>query len=325
MNYFTLFAVLGLSAARLQAQDSSRVVTNFKDTVSVVHKDTTYWQKSFSGGINYNQASFSNWSGGGVNSVALGSLIAARALYVKGRTSWDNTADLQLGYVRQGGLMRKSTDQIVLNSIVGHKLAPRWDLFGSVNFTTFFAPGFRYDAIGAGDTRLKVSNFFAPAQLVLAGGISYKPIEWFSLRLSPVSPRLTFVLDKEVRVTKGADGIYRYDPAAVVYGVKAGRTVRLEWLAFQLQAALTRNLTSNISVNAHYQIYANYQELTRINHRLDLLVTAKVSRYISTTFGLIALYNKDFSDALQVQQSLAIGLLYNVSTFRKKDAAAPAK
>ena len=47
-------------------------------------KDTTYWLKEIAGGINLNQGSFSsNWTGGGVNSVALGFYLNGRANYKK--------------------------------------------------------------------------------------------------------------------------------------------------------------------------------------------------------------------------------------------------
>lgn len=315
----SVLLILLLSVAGLaEAQEQKEVTTNFKDTVSVVRKDTSYWQKSFSGGINLNQASFSNWAGGGANSLAIGSVIAARGLYVKDKWSWDNTADLQLGYVTQRGVTRKASDQIFLNSVAGYKIGARTDAFLSGTFNSFFAPGYRYEALRATDTRLKVSGFFAPAQLTLAWGVAYKPVEWFSVRVSPFAPRLTFVTDNSVRV-RNVNGLFQYDPTATAYGVSAGKTVRTELLALQLQATVTRNLTENVSLNARYQLFANYKTLDAIDHRLDLILTAKVSRYLSTTLGVILLYDKDFIDALQVQQSLAIGLSYNVSTFRKKE------
>ncbi|WP_405515774.1 DUF3078 domain-containing protein [Spirosoma sp. KNUC1025] len=279
--------------------------------------DTSYWQKSFSGGVNFNQTSFSNWSGGGVNSMALGAAIAARALYEKGKTSWDNTADLQLGYVTQLGVTRKSADQIILISVLGHKIAPKWDLFVSGTFNTFFAPGYRYDKLPTDQTRLRVSNFFAPAQLTLSAGIAFKPNDWFSLRMSPIAPRFTFLSDQGVRVSADpVTGLYVPNPNVTVYGVPPGQKSRTEWLAFQLQTVINRNLTENISLNARYQLFTEYAHLDNINHRLDLLLTAKINRYLNTTFGLIALYNKDFSDNLQIQQTLAIGLVYNLSSFR---------
>ncbi|GAB2605431.1 DUF3078 domain-containing protein [Spirosoma areae] len=298
-------------------QDSTRATTNFKDTL-VVRPDTSYWQRSFSGGVNFNQASFSNWSGGGVNSIALGGVVAARALYEKEKTSWDNTADLQLGYVTQFGNTRKAADQIILISVLGHQIAPKWDLFISGTFNTFFTTGYRYEKLPADQARLRVSNFFAPAQLTLSAGIAYKPNDWFALRLSPLAPRITFLADQSVRVRELANGTFVADPTQKAYGVEPGKSSRTEWLAFQLQAALTRNLSENVSINARYQLFTEYSHLNNINHRLDLIMTAKVSRYLNTTFGLIALYNKDFSSELQIQQTLAIGLSYNISSFRKK-------
>lgn len=307
-----------LCVAQATAQDSTRVTTNFKDTVAV-KIDTSYWQRSFSGGVNFNQASFSNWSGGGVNSIAVGGVIAARALYEKGKTSWDNTADLQLGYVTQLGNTRKAADQIIIISVLGHQIAPKWDVFISGTFNTFFAAGYRYDKLPTDQTSLKVSNFFAPAQLTFAAGLAYKPTDWFALRLSPIAPRFTFLADQSVRVRQDAvTGNYVFDPTQKAYGVDPGKSSRTEWLAFQLQAVLNKNLSENVSLNARYQLFTEYSQLDNINHRLDLILTAKVSRYLNTTFGLIALYNKDFSASLQIQQTLAIGLSYNLSSFRKK-------
>lgn len=317
ISWACLGHTLAQDAPKTVPSDSVRVTTNFKDIVAV-KPDTSYWQRSFSGGVNFNQASFSNWSGGGVNSIAIGGVIAARALYEKGKTSWDNTADMQLGYVTQLGNTRKAADQIMIISVVGHKIAPKWDLFVSGTFNTFFAPGYRYDQLPADQTRLKVSNFFAPAQITIAAGLAYKPNDWFALRMSPIAPRFTFLADQSVRVRQLADGTYVPDATQTAYGVAPGKSSRTEWLAFQLQAALNKNISQNVAINARYQLFTQYASLDNINHRLDLIMTAKASRYLSTTFGLILLYNKDFSSSLQIQQTLAIGLSYNISSFKTK-------
>ena len=317
IGWLCLHAAIAQDTTKIISSDSIRVTTNFKDTVAI-QLDTSYWQRSFNGGVNFNQASFSNWSGGGVNSIAIGGVIAARALYEKAKTSWDNTADLQLGYVTQLGNTRKAADQIILISVLGQKIAPKWDMFVSSTFNTFFATGYRYDKLPVDQIRLRVSNFFAPAQLTMAIGIAYKPNDWFSVRMSPLAPRFTFLADQSVRVRELADGTYVPDPTQSAYGVDPGKSSRTEWLAFQLQTVLNRNLTENIAINARYQLFTEYSHFSNINHRLDLILTAKASRYISTTFGLIMLYNKDFSASLQIQQTLGIGLVYNVSSFKKK-------
>ena len=285
--------------------------------------DTSYWQKSFSGGVNFNQAQFStNWAGGGVNSIALGGLVNARALYQKEKWSWDNVADLQLGYVRQGrgdaAVLRKAADQIFINSVVGYKIAPKWDLFMSGTFNSFFAQGFRYgERQGGGD--LLVSKFLSPAFLTFAWGVAYKPNDWFALRMAPFAPRFTFVMDDAVRnrpVTPGAN-VFVPDPTQRAYGVEPGSTVRTEWLAFQLQAEANKNLTENIKLTARYQMFLNYETLDP-DHRLDVVIAAKINKYLSTTFGLTSIYDSDISTRLQNQQTLGVGFLYNATTFREK-------
>ena len=203
-------------------------ISSFAQVVDTIRTDTTYWQKSFNGGVNFNQASFSNWAGGGINSLALGSAVAVRALYVQGRASWDNTADLQLGYVTQAGITRKAADQLFLNSVYGYAIGPKTDLFVSGTFNTFFAPGYRYDKISADQARLRIANFFAPAQFALAWGVAYKPTEWFSVRVSPFAPRFTFVTDESVRVRQLANGNFVADRTQKAYGVEPGKTVRME-------------------------------------------------------------------------------------------------
>ncbi|MEZ0485663.1 DUF3078 domain-containing protein [Fibrella aquatica] len=320
MNYsifYTTIATCFTLSVYAQDPTNQQVTTNFKDTVSV-KPDTTYWQKSITGGVNFNQASFNNWVGGGVNSVAIGGVVAARALYEKGKTSWDNTADFQLGYITQRGITRKASDQLIIISVLGHKIKPKWDLFASGTFNTYFAPGFRYDNLPAGRTDFKTSSFFAPAQFALAWGLAYKPNGEFSMRISPFAPRFTFLFDDDVRFRVGADKVIIPDRNASAYGVEAGKSVRSEWLALQLQTVWNKKLSENVSLNARYQLYANYQTLNAIDHRIDLLIAAKLNRYLSTTFGFIGLYDKDFYDGLQIQQTLGIGLIYNASTFRKK-------
>jgi hypothetical protein len=292
----------------------------FVSGLASAQTDTTYWQKSFSGGINFNQASFSsNWAGGGVNSLALGGVVGARALYQKDKWSWDNVADLQLGFVKQKGSgNRKAADQMFLNSVAGYKIAPKWDLFMSGTFNSFFAPGYRYGERQDGKDLL-VSRFLSPAFLTFAWGVAYKPNDWFSLRMAPFAPRFTFVTDDGVRYRESTTtpGKFVQDPTATAYGVEAGKTVRTEWLAFQLQTELNRNISENIALKARYQMYLNYETFDP-DHRLDILISAKINRFFSTNFGLTSIYDSDISGDIQVQQTLGVGFLYNVTTFKEK-------
>jgi hypothetical protein len=135
-NLFTIsFLILIVHSSLGQDQ------TGFKDKIMMDLEDTTYWNNEFQVGINFNQAAFSgNWKSGGVNSIAFGSVLAAKANYAKKRWSWDNQLELVYGIVKnEGQEIRKANDRIFIDSKVGYKTSEHWGLFLSpVFFTCIF-------------------------------------------------------------------------------------------------------------------------------------------------------------------------------------------
>jgi hypothetical protein len=264
--------------------------------------DTTYWGSEFSIGINFNQASFSgNWKAGGVNSIALGSIVSAKANYAKDKWSWDNQFEMIYGLVKNEGQdFRKSNDRIFLDSKVGRKASQKWSYFASVNFITQFTQGFDYGQ----DEPVLISSFFSPAFLTTGFGMEYKPNDEFALRLAPFSPRFTFVTDPNIINTVPEN-----------YGVPAGQTVRQEWLAFQLFMTYNKKFNDNFTLNSRYQMFANFETLAfkTIDHRLDLTLIAKITKYVDVTFTSINVYDIDMTSGIQFSQALALGLLYKIS------------
>ncbi|MDN3204606.1 DUF3078 domain-containing protein [Algoriphagus sediminis] len=273
-------------------------------TAEETKQDTTYWLKETSGGINLNQASFSgNWTGGGVNSIALGTYFFARRNYKKDKWSWDNTLDLLYGVVRnQGEDVRKSNDRIFLDSKVGLAINSKWNYFVSLNFLSQFAPGYDF----SDNDRTLISKFMNPAYLTTAIGVEYKPNDEFSLRISPFSPRWTFVTDTELYLNVPEN-----------YGVEIGETVRTEAAAFSLLLDWNKKLSENVTFVTRYQMYANYQNFAfnAIDHRLDLALTAKVSDLINVSLTSLMIYDLDQDNAIQFSQGLALGIAFKRSTF----------
>lgn len=279
-------------------------IASAQDSTSIVKPDTTYWLKSIEGTFAFNQASFSgNWTGGGVNSVAFSSGIFARANYAKEKWTWDNTLDLFYGIVKnQDEDGRKSNDRILIDSKVGMKAGEKWNYFLAMTFASQFAPGYRFE-----DTdRTLISKFANPAYLTFSLGMEYKPNDEFSLRLSPVSPRFTFVTDKEIYLNVPDN-----------YGVPIGETTRREWLAASLLADWNKQLSENLNLKARYGLYANYETLAwdTIDHRLDVILSAKVSNLISVTLSAMALYDLDQDEKIQFSQGLGIGIVYKRGNF----------
>ncbi|MEO0333625.1 MAG: DUF3078 domain-containing protein, partial [Bacteroidota bacterium] len=139
-------------------------------TALLVPPDTlggdTVWTTSTTFGLNFNQAAFSdNWTGGAVNSIAFSGLFNYLANYKRDVWSWNNTVDLLFGVVNnQGQGVRKSQDRVFLDSKVGYDISKEWNGYGSLNFLTQFAPGFRYEELPTGrEDALRISDFMAPA------------------------------------------------------------------------------------------------------------------------------------------------------------------
>jgi hypothetical protein len=291
---FFLFVAL-LSAARpVRAQDSTRAAL----------PDTIFWKGKLTVGANFNQASFSgNWQGGGVNSVALGTLLRAKAEYSRRCRTFTNEIELLYGVVNNAGQgRRKTTDRIWVDSKLGCKFAKTWSLFVSGNLVTQFAPGYQYVKDGQGTEEARfVSKFMTPAFITTAWGFEFRPKEYFYLRLSPVAPRVTIVNDTTA---------YRNVPAN--YGVPVGRRTRYEWLSSQVLASYDRNVTPTLNLKGRYLLFANLQNaaLNQLDHRLDLSFTSKVNKYINVNLTGILLYDRDQDKSVQLSQALAVGLVY---------------
>ncbi len=271
------------------------------DTTSVVQD--TVWLTSFGFGLNFNQAAFSdNWIGGGINSVAFSSFLNYQAHYDKDGWSWDSEVDMLYGIIstrNQGS--RKSQDRIFIDSKVGRSISENWNGFFSLNFLTQFGPGYRYeeDALGV-EQEFLVSKFMSPGFLTASIGFEYDPNEYFTLRLSPLSSRLTFVSDTAV-----------FENVEARYGVDLGEQVRRELYALQIQADYGRNITETISLKTRYLMFANYDDFSISNwdHRLELLFSAQITRFINVSFASILLYDRDQTDDPQISQSLGVGVL----------------
>lgn len=287
---------------------------SFAASAQIIQVDSlSPWKKKLNFGINVNQASFSsNWKGGGVNSIGLTAQFNYKANYKKDRNSWDNEIDLLYGFVNNSGQgFRKTLDRIYLDTKYGYSINKKWDLFTSVNFTSQFSKGYKYEADTSGvEQSLLISDIFAPAFITSAWGVEYHPTEYFKLRLSPFAPRITIV-HNPTRFTKTVGP----EP----YGVDSTKTVRYEWLAFQMLAEFNKNIATNVNLKWRYVMFANYEtlDLKTIDHRLDLTFTAKVNRFINVSLGGILLYDYDQDSGAQFNQLFTLGFAYTFQNYKE--------
>ena len=262
-----------------------------------------YWRVQSTFGININQAAFSdNWSGGGVNSLALGGQYNYKAEYNKERINYVTQIDLVYGKLKnKGQLERKTNDRLFVDNKAAMQISKYWYFFGSLSFESQFDIGYSYAKDGNGnETRSIISNFMAPGYVTESIGFEYKPVTYFSLRLGTGTARQTFMLDTT---------LYKNNPKN--FGVPIGKTFRNE-LAFQVVANIDKDIATNLNLKSRYLMFASYEKINNIDQRLDLTLTAKVNKFINVMVNGVALYDDDFSNSLQTSQALSLGVVYKL-------------
>lgn len=262
-----------------------------------------YWRNWVSFGVNINQASFSNnWSSGGVNSLALGTQFGYKTDYTKGDKNFVSEIILQFGKQKnKDQLERKTADRIFWDNKVGLKLSASWNFFASLNFESQFEKGYSFSKNTDGkEVRTLLSRFMAPGYLTESIGFEYKPVKYFFLRIGTGTARQTFVLDTS---------LYRTNPKN--FGVEPGKSFRNE-LAFQLVSSIDKDIAKNLNLKSRYVMFANYEKLQSIDHRIDLTLTARVNKLINVAINGVALYDDDTANRIQASQTMSLGLIYKL-------------
>lgn len=267
---------------------------------SLVAQDTTgFWKTGGALGLNFNQVGLKNWSGGGENSLAVNGLVNGFANMKKDKISWDNTLELGYGLVKQGDLgVRKSDDKIVLTSKFGREAIEYWSFTGLLDFRTQFANGFDYKTT----PKSKISEFMSPAYLMLSLGAEFKPNDNFFALISPITGKMTFVLD---------DTLSHYG----AYGVDPGKTVRSE-LGWNINSVYKRKLMENTDFQTKLNLFSSYEDLKHIDVNWENMLLLKVNKYITSTVSTNVIYDYDIKDTdgkakWQLKEVIAVGILYN--------------
>ncbi len=301
---------------RLRAKPDTNLVDAPKSPVSNINQvivpipklslEVDYWKHWTKFGINMNQASFSeNWAAGGVNSMAIGVLGWHKSEYNKNNLQFTTELDLRYGKIKnEDQLAKKNNDRIFWDNKLAYKLSRSWALYFSVTVESQFDVGYKYGRNEANEEIITdtISAFMAPGYFTESFGLEYKPDNTFSLRLGTGTARQTILMDS--RIAPGID-----DPS--VYGVDPGKNFRND-LAFQLTANLDRNLSKNLNLKARYNMFADYKELNDPDHRLDAVLTAKVTSLVNVSLTGILVYNSNESSRVQYSQALALGLTYSL-------------
>jgi len=280
-----LTAFIFLPSFLFSQQDSSAVKPD-----TVIH----HWHAGGTAGLNFAQASFTNWAGGGVNSLSGQALFSGCVSYKKDSTSWTNSLDLAYGILQQGfnGSVRKTDDKIDFTSLYGRYAFKKvWYYSALLGFKTQFSPGFNY----YGDTaKTLISDVMSPAYTLLAIGLDYKPSDKFSLFMSPVTGRITFV-ESPTLADQGAFGVKKAETDSAGHITRHGEHVRYEfggYVRIQYKAEVVKNVT----VTGRCEFFSNYlKDPQDVDVNMQMLIGMKVNKHITVSLSMQAIYDNDIT------------------------------
>ena len=268
--------------------------TDAEDQLKTVKTDTILgWKKGGSVSLNLSQTSLTNWSAGGQNSVAVNSLISLFAQLKTEKSLWENYLDVGYGTLKQGDASNwwKTDDKLDFTSKYGLALKEKLYLAALVNFKSQFFDGFDYP-----NDSVTISTFLAPAYLVGAVGLDYKPSENLTFFIAPLTSKLTIVAD-EVLANAGAFGV---DPAELDNNgeiLKSGKQSRMEFGGY-VRLFGQMELLENIGAQSKLDIFSNYLDNPlNLDINWETLIILKVNKYISGTINTHLIYDHDIKIA----------------------------
>jgi hypothetical protein len=292
---FCLWLPIGI----LYAQTDSTVIKQTRtDTSKKVHADTIkYWKRGGFSVLTFNQVKFRNWSAGGENAFSTSGVFNVFGNYKKGSIVWDNSLDLGYGIMMNDHKeIRKNEDKIDLNSKVGYKAFAKFYYSTIFNYHTQFSNGYNYP-----NDSVVVSKFNAPGYISLGIGLDFKPADYFSVSLSPITGKLTIV------DSKALSGIG-------AYGVDTGKLARFEFGA-NLNSRFQKDIVKNVNVLSKLVLFNNYTDKHKPNRKnidvnWEVMINIKASKYLTTSIFTDLVYDQNVIARTQFKEVFGIGFSF---------------
>lgn len=280
------------------------------------------WKHGAVLGLNFGQTSLTNWAAGGQNSFAVNGLFSAFSNYKKDKTVWDNSLDIGYGLLKQGknADFMKTDDRFDLLSKYGRQAGKDFYYAALVNFKSQMTLGKSY-----GVDTLKISNLLAPAYVLAAIGMDYKPNSYFSAFLAPFTGKLTIVNDEDL-ANAGAFGVTPATLDGTGNVITPGERLKGEFGGY-LRAIYSKSdfkseSLKNMSLSTKIDLFSNYlYKPQNIDVSWETMIVFKVNKYISVNLNTHLIYDADIlfdtngdgannAPLVQFKEILGVGFLY---------------
>lgn len=262
---------------------------NDSDLIAQASNEPGTWVLNFRGGLNGSQASFRDWQGGGVNTMALTSSAVFQAGYRQGHFGYSHLTNLRYGQAKIDGDYRKTDDLInIRNQFRIFFPNEAWSGLLDINFQTQFDIGRDKDNI------LLISEFMSPAYFTETVGFTYKPATYFNA---------SFGLSLKQTIVNNTSLSERY-------GLAAGKKFKNEaGASFILN--YQQDIFENVKLTSSLETFTSFnQAIDRTDFLFSNELSASINKYLSTNFQFVMLYNADVIEKVQFKQVLSVGITY---------------
>jgi hypothetical protein len=290
-----MFLFVGASIAQEKDAKDAAVAANV--ALAPPADTTKHWDIGGSVALNFGQTYLKSWASGGQNAISVAFTGLAHANYRKGNAAWDNNLVLGVGGIalfpqekysdtQNKFPFRKNVDNLQLTSIGSYQIDKhgKWFASGLLDFRSQLLSGFgnyaHKDTVLNSDgsievdlnpnvinSRTKVSQFAAPAYLTVSAGITYKPVTWIQLYLSPVAGKFTFV-NPAANVYDAKTG----GEGATSYGLKDPTSVYRAEFGWFFRANLEKEVYKNVIIKTQVELFGNYLD----NEHVDNITAVEV-------------------------------------------------
>ncbi|HVG41892.1 MAG TPA: DUF3078 domain-containing protein [Chitinophagaceae bacterium] len=217
------------------------------------------------------------------------------------KNNWDNWADFSYGLINTSSTgIRKGDDKLDLYSRWGHAVSNKLALSVVANLRTQFSNGYDF----SGDTKKRISGFFAPAYIVFSPGIQYKPFSYFSMHAGPMA---RWIITTNAPYSLMYQGGIKPDGTtertlAELYNVDPARKVRFEY-GLYYSALFKKEVVKNVLLRSRLDVSSDFStksDSLRHPGNVDVYFTNNVSMSINKWLKAIYSFDVVYDDDVKL-------------------------
>lgn len=247
------------------------------------------WHRTLAVGANLSQVSYTDWVGGGQNSLAYTAWAKGEEADIQTGYEWSNRYRLAFGQTKLGGDdIRKTEDELYFESLYLHRIGTYINPYASLTLRTQFARGYLYEP-----TLQPVSKFWDPAYLTQSVGLAYQPMPEIITRFG-VGLREIFASEFAELYTDDKS-TPELEKSLVQGGLESITTV-------------TWPIWDNVLFTSSLEFFAPFESMDRIIVRSNNALLMKVNDYLTANLTFDLIQDPYVSPRTQFKQGISLGV-----------------